>query len=265
MPAKKEIPNYIKEAYNNKQESCISRAISFDFTLEEFYAFHKLKESVTCFYSNRQFNSNKPKKGSLFDDRPTIERVDDSQGYSLDNCVWTTSTMNSLKNDYIFLNGDDSQADISHVSYIARIRKILSQDWKKLPQYLPYQSLQTDTESENVKAAKAHKAKQDKLKEVYLCDMYAPLAKQLLVELQADFNMSFSEFKRQMTVKRCKLTKKELPEDVRKRSLWIKNKRLTINTENVVCTTTELANALDTFSVNADLDYETMGKLFNNI
>lgn len=260
-----EIPNYIKEAYNNKKQSCVARAISFDFTLEEFYAFHKLKESVTCFYSNRQFNSNKPKKGSLFDDRPTIERVDDSQGYSLDNCVWTTSTMNSLKNDYIFLNADDSHVDSAYKTYIARIRKMLSQDWKKLPQYQPYLTLQTGLENENIKAAKAHTVKQGKLKEVYLCDMYAKLAKQLLIELQADFDMSFGEFKRQMTVKCCKLTKKELPEDVRKRSLWIKNKRLTVNTDNVICTTTELANALDTFSVNADLDYETMGKLFNNI
>lgn len=260
-----EIPNYIKEAYNNKKQSCISRAISFDFTLEEFYAFHKLKESVTCFYSNRQFNSNKPKKGSLFDDRPTIERVDDSQGYSLSNCVWVNSLMNNLKNDYVFLNADDSRADSSYKSYIARIRKILSQDWKNLPQYAPYLKVQTGLENENIKAAKAHTVKQGRLKEAYLCDMYATLAKQLLVELQADFDMSFGEFKRQMTVKRCKLTKKELPEDVRKRSLWIKNKRLTVNTDNVICTTTELADALDTFSVNADLDYETMGKLFNNI
>lgn len=260
-----EIPNYIKEAYNNKKQSCIPRAISFDFTLEEFYAFHKLKESVTCFYSNRQFNSNKPKKGSLFDDRPTIERVDDSQGYSLLNCVWTTATMNNLKNDYIFLNADESQADMQHISYIVRIRKILSQDWKKLPRYLPYLTLQSSMDNDNIKAAKEHRAKQEKLKEVYLCDMYAKIAKQLLVELQADFDMSFGEFKRQMTVKRCKLTKKELPEDLRKRSLWIKNKRLTVNTDNVICTTTELANALDTFSVNANLDYETMGKLFNNI
>ena len=120
-----EIPNYIKEAYNNKRQSCITRAISFDFTLEEFYAFHKLKESVTCFYSNRQFNSNKPKKGSLFDDRPTIERVDDSGGYSLMNCVWTTSTMNNLKNDYIFLNADESQADMQHISYIPRTNQLI--------------------------------------------------------------------------------------------------------------------------------------------
>ena len=260
-----EIPNYIKEAYSNKKQSCVARAISFDFTLEEFYAFHKLKESVTCFYSNRQLNSNKPKKNALFDDRPTIERVDDSQGYSLYNCVWVTSLMNNLKNDYIFLNADDSRADSSYKSYIARIRKILSQDWRNLPQYAPYLKLQTGLENENIKAAKAHTVKQGRLKEAYLCDMYATLAKQLLVELQADFDMSFGEFKRQMTVKRCKLTKKELPEDVRKRSLWIKNKRLTVNTDNVICTTTELADALDTFSVNADLDYETMGKLFNNI
>ena len=60
-----DIPKYIVDQYENKKASCIPRAISFDFTLEEYYRFCKLKETVNCFYSNRQFEYDAPKKGQL--------------------------------------------------------------------------------------------------------------------------------------------------------------------------------------------------------
>lgn len=261
-----DIPNYIKERYEAKKESCKERLIPFEFTLEEFYNFHKLRDKVNCFYSGRKFTSATPRTGCIHDTRPTIERLEDSGPYSLDNCVWVTATSNRLKNDYIALCKEVTPSDqMNHQSTINRIKKILSNPSVLEREFQVYKDYFDNLSSHNLEAAKAHRERLCKLKEVWLCDMYSKFGKLLIEDLGADFDMSFSDYKKAITIKRCKLTKKELPEDVRERTLWIKDKRLTIDTDNVLCTTKKVADALDRFSVEADLSYEQICKLFKNL
>lgn len=260
-----EIPKYIVDVYNDKKKACIPRAIEFNFTLEEFYRFWKLKDEVTCFYSGKEFCSKAPAKGSLFDLRPTIERIDDEKGYSLDNCVWVNSTCNKLKNEYILLKKPEEDMDLAYRSTVVRIKKILNNESYFEEQFKVYKQNKLTLTEENVKAAEAHRELTEKLNEVYLCELYYKFGKQLLVDLKKDFDMSFSEFKRIITCKRCKITKRDLPVDIRERALYIKDKTLPINVDNVLCTTVKVSNALDTFSVHADLDYDMMKEVFYNI
>ena len=260
-----DIPKYIVDQYENKKASCIPRAISFDFTLEEYYRFCKLKESVNCFYSNKQFEYDAPKKGQLWDNRPTIERLDDSKGYSLSNCVWCTQSCNMLKNNYFQLGHNIEDADLAYRSVIARIGKLLSNTEALREAQKPYLSLGDTLHQENMKAAQAHRELQEKLEEVYLAEMYSKFGKQLLIDLKVNMELTFSEFKRTITRKKCEVTKRPLPEDVRERALWIKDKTAKVDLSNLICTTVVMSEALDTFSVKADLSHDMMCQLFKKI
>lgn len=82
--------NKYRIQYSNKTNNSNQRGIPFELSIDEFI---RLKEkATTCDYTGEVFTVDNP---------PTIERIDDRQGYTVDNCCMVTKRANQLKAQYL--------------------------------------------------------------------------------------------------------------------------------------------------------------------
>lgn len=94
------------------------RGIAFKFTEEEWDLFSSL--NVTCFFMNTKFNSNpaSPAKAS-------VDRLDPSLPYQLNNCVWSTTRSNHIKSKIEEKQPIRTRGELMTAS---RIKKVLNDE-----------------------------------------------------------------------------------------------------------------------------------------
>lgn len=256
-----EISQKHKEAFERKLKSCKERAIDFDFTLEEFDIFLKLKNQVTCAYSNQSFVDRPNHPNS-----PTIERIDNRKSYNKYNCVWVTKKNNEYKATYI--EKGKSMRDVGDIiiNSVHRVNKILNNpktfDEMMKPYLKAYETLsvqsQENIEKDNNKIAQDKRKKAKVEREV--AKSYYQFSSQL-AEMGIPLEMTIPEYRRKLLIKICRLTGRELPKDLNERTLFIVDKTLPITTHNVKTTTKEVQKALDTFITSAKIESKTMIKI----
>ena len=83
----------IKEIYNRLKQSAKSRNIPFDLTMTQL---NNLTFPISCPILGIPLKFN---RGSLADDSYSIDRIDSSQGYTIDNIEVISWRANRLKND----------------------------------------------------------------------------------------------------------------------------------------------------------------------
>jgi len=77
----------IANSYVNKARSCKSRDVKFELTFAEY---RKLYLTLKCIYTNKELRH---------DDNWSIDRIDNNEGYTRDNCVICDKELNGRKKD----------------------------------------------------------------------------------------------------------------------------------------------------------------------
>lgn len=244
--------------YEQKKKSCTERMIDFNFTKEQWVEMNKLKEQVSCAYSNVKFINKLHHKHS-----PTLERIFPDRPYSIENCLWVTKLSNDLKSCYIENGNSEKGLSSTDVATLRRIRRILeSTDNIKTIQE-PYKHLfteqkETTSMSTEKKAPSCYDYNKTFNKELVVAKLFAGFGAFVEQKWDSEFNLTFSQFKLLITRKRCMLTLRTLPEDLFARGFWVKDKTRPVDKDNLLITTKELQTALDSMCVNANLDITTL-------
>lgn len=110
-----------KLRYTRKKQSCKQRMIDFDITFDQWMIYEHLKGVFTCAYTNQAFVSRVDHPN-----QPTLERINDSKGYSVQNCVLVSKLSNDLKNTHVFLSKNTDGLSEKELSFVHRINKILN-------------------------------------------------------------------------------------------------------------------------------------------
>ena len=241
--------------YQQKKASCVKRMIDFNFTEQQWEDFHKLRDQVSCAYTNVGFVLN---SGTTHKHYPTIERIFDDRDYSPENCIWVTREANNLKADYIENGKSINKLHPHLVAYVKRIRRIIENVDNIKEIQKPYKHL----------FKKETTVVEDKVKnpELVIAISYANLGRFIEEKCNSEFCLTYNQFKTMITKKKCMLTQKELPASLDERRLWVVDEALAVSKDNVIVTTRELQTALDTMMVSAKLslkDLQMIGKVLN--
>ncbi len=110
----------IKHAYTRKATSCQSRLIDFSLSYEYYRALMKARSTMVCFYSQKPFDMRK----TGGDNYPSLERINNSKPYSVDNTVLCSVRCNRLKAKYIENGHSMKGLSDSDIGMIQRIRKM---------------------------------------------------------------------------------------------------------------------------------------------
>jgi hypothetical protein len=86
----------VTKLYRNKSESSVKRGINFELTFEQFLVYRNEMKEGYCDYTGVKLSLN---TGSL-------ERIDRTKGYTVDNCCVVTQRINHLKDRIIDEGGD---------------------------------------------------------------------------------------------------------------------------------------------------------------
>lgn len=86
-------------SYSKHKKKAEARGIGFEFTQEEYnYFSQKVRKVKFCPYS---FNILlKPDANDTHAGKPSVERMDASKPYALENCIWVSRKGNSIKNRF---------------------------------------------------------------------------------------------------------------------------------------------------------------------
>lgn len=241
--------------YNRKKESCKQRLIPFHFTLQEWLDFHKvLYNGVQCAYLNQEFIFTKGH--SRF---PTIERLHDHQPYSVTNCVWVTAVANDIK-DKLTKGWVLKDFNKDEKNFVKRIEKIIhNQEVIKIIQE-PYQHLFKKEENQAMQEVKAEQSTTTN-PEIRIAQLFAAMGSFIENKCDAKFELTYVQFKTLISRKRCQFTGEDLPEDLGDRRLWVKDKSLPVTNNNVVVCGKDLAQALDTLVVSANINFKQLQKI----
>ncbi|WNO47221.1 hypothetical protein [Vibrio phage vB_VibM_10AMN] len=225
-------------AYYNKAESCKKRLITMGLSKAEYIALLRARPNMKCFYTGEEFVLN---QGANHPNYPTIDRLDNTKGYTENNVALCTSKVNDLKNK--FIESNKSRKNISHkdMFLLTRIEKSLSMKvgWnEKLAEYS--EIFRKARESDLEKKAKVIKdcnkllretALERQKREVQLTTGFAQTCKQF-EEYGKVFGISFKEWRDINRRKNCSIT--GLPLDEGNRALFVKDKTVDIITKKDV-------------------------------
>lgn len=259
---KQSIIDRYKCAYENKKQSCNKRAIDFKFTLPEYAALMEGRKNLTCAYSGEAFTLGDTSSTNY----PELDRIDPVGAYSKENCVFCCRKVHKWKTDYIekgksLKNANDRVIQITH-----RINKILSNKSGMESMMRPYQGIykQLANQTKETKEQERKKAIKSQLiniqRERIIAEMYNNFLEEVL-QAGGEPLITFAQYKRKINNKTCGLTGEVLPVDLKKRSLYIKNKSCEIDNRNIVCTTEELSKALDVLQGTCGFTTKMMKKL----
>jgi hypothetical protein len=182
----------IANKYHTKKNSTKQRGIDFDLTLEQFKVYWSLPTGV-CAYTGKPFSGHGDAPNA-----PSLERIDKTKGYSVDNCCMVTVRANQLKDVIVDEHGSTklSLADLEMLKIVAeRI---------KTPEVLtkPYLELMGDIKMEN------------NTKTVNDVDSNTQVVTHSDLDLIKDYsnfakdkNVSFAKFKSLVSRKTCEVTK----------------------------------------------------------
>lgn len=232
-----------------KKASCEKRMIGFDFTEQEWQGLNELKTKVKCAYTNVAFVHQEGHKHQA-----SLERIDHTKGYSPSNCVWCTFEANSLKAQYIENNLDDSDLTGVQASYLTRIRRIVESVTNLNRIREPYDKLyETMTKEENNMVTVVEQEEVIKVSnpDLVLSKEYFKFGSFIEDTCHAEFSITFAQYKKMMNIKKCQLSSRLLQDTTP--ALWVIDKTLPVNKENVLVIDIKLRDGLELMCNTAKL------------
>jgi hypothetical protein len=157
-----------KQFYDTKKASAANRNLDFNFTEAQFKRLYNTRFTNKCAYTKQTFVTDKEHSNY-----PTLERIDESKPYSIENCVWVTARVNLLKAKYIEIKGDVSELTTYEQTTVNSIKKILNSPETLAERQKPYLKLKTSLAEENILMSKVMTRKQKQLREVKTTGMYS--------------------------------------------------------------------------------------------
>lgn len=114
----------VARKYMNKVDSCKQRGVSFELTIAQF---RHLLTKKRCAYTGIAMTMHTGAGNSPINSDLTIERIDNSKGYSVDNCITVCSAANGIKSAFedpkTFLNIQDAIRMFSNLDKIQQKAK----------------------------------------------------------------------------------------------------------------------------------------------
>lgn len=275
---------YLKQKYKNKKMNAASRKIKFSLTESEFIKLCLfIKDNRICAYTGEKFVLSTTDNGNPKPNYPTLERIDNSKGYEIGNCVWVCHNANFLKSKW-----EDSQCNTFNFNKheFKTVQQILTSQERvaeqlnniyKFVKETEYNMVETKEQiqvsdakgtNENsnqtvIYATNTEKSSVYSINEdVSLAVSYSQFAEHC--QQHVDFYLSFNEYKKLMSRKKCQLTMQNFDED-HKRSLFVVDKTQPVNVSNLLVVDLKLRHNLDSFIGKVKLDNKDLKKIFKNL
>lgn len=274
----------LKQKYENKKKNARGRGIDFSLTEDEFIKLCLfLKGNKQCAYTDKEFVFKSTTNGTPKPNYPTLERVDNSVGYVLGNCIWVTYHSNFLKSkweDGLCNQLTFSKTEFKTVQQILSSKDKVAEQLNKIYQFVKGEALVTTESKEkneilcsrdennnsNCETKNATNGVESKMYEVNtdveLAQMYVQFAEHC--KDYVDFLLSFNEYKKLMSRKQCQLSMQKFDVE-HKRSLFVIDKTKAVDVKNLLVVDLKLRHQLDTFIGKMKLDQTTLKKVFSNI
>jgi len=251
----------IKEYYNHKKELAAKRNLAWNFSLEEFEHFYKLRSTENCAYTNKKFVFNKSSNHNYY---PTIERINSEMPYSLENCVWVTKVANDIKN-VIIDRGESLVANtVEEENLVKSLTKLFNSPEVLSDRQKPYLDIKSNIAKENIRLANEARERKKRLEEVNVTKMFSEWG-ELIVDSGGRLDVRFSDYKRTLLRKKCQLTGNSLPESLSDRSVWVKDKTKPVSKDNIVCTTKIVQESLDLFEAKSKMNINEIAQVFKGV
>lgn len=274
----------LKQKYQNKKNNARGRGIDFSLTEEEFIKLCLfLKENKQCAYTDEEFVFTSVSTGNPKPKYPTLERVDNSIGYVLGNCIWVTYHSNFLKSkweDSLCNQLTFSKSEFKTVQQILgskdkvaaqlnKIYKFVKGDKSEMQSTIEkndFLSTKEENNNSNCETKNAVTETEPKTYEinsdVELASMYSEFAQHC--KDYVDFLLSFNEYKKLMSRKQCQLSCIKFDEE-HKKSLFVIDKTKAIDVKNLLVVDLKLRRQLDTFIGKMKMDNKVLKKIFSNL
>ena len=274
----------LKQKYQNKKNNAKSRNIGFSLTEDEFIKLCLfLKENRQCAYTDETFVFKATTNGTPKPNYPTLERVDNSVGYVLGNCIWVTYHSNFLKSkweDNLCNQVTFSKDEFKTVQQILGSKDKVEEQLTKIYQFVKGEAIVT-TESKEKNGILSSKDENNNSdcetknaiteieatpyqinNDVELAQTYAQFAEHC--KHHVDFLLSFNEYKKLMSRKQCQLSMQKFDEE-HKKSLFVIDKTRAVDVKNLLVVDLKLRHQLDTFIGKMKMDQKVFKKVFNNL
>ncbi|CAL9966207.1 HNH endonuclease [Vibrio phage F99] len=230
--------------YYNKQNNSKQRQIPFLLTLEEWIAIYRMRPTLRCAYTDRQFNL----RSTSSDDYPSLERIDSTtKGYERGNICFITSKVNRLKADYI--EAGKSTKGIGEDAYIIqRIKKVTENPDMLAERLKPYQEIfdkidqrhaeeqaketqRVERQEASDKQKKINKVKAQMDEQRALATHYSNIY-DLFKNMGLQYGLSFKEHRDKLRISRSALSKVKFT-SLEEKYLWIPDK-VTVGAKGIV-------------------------------
>ncbi len=243
----------LKQKYENKKKNAKSRNIDFDLTEDNFIKLCLfLKENKHCAYTDEIFVFKATTNGIPKPNYPTLERVDNSVGYVIGNCIWVTYHSNFLKSkweDSLCKQLSFSKAEFKTVQQILGSKDKVEEQLNNIYQFVKGEVTVTtqskekneilDFIEENNNSDCGTKNAITEIEpvpyqinnDVELAQTYAQFAEHC--RHHVDFLLSFNEYKKLMSRKQCQLSCIKFDEE-HKKSLFVIDKTKAVNVNNLL-------------------------------
>lgn len=274
----------LKQKYNNKKKNAESRNIEFSLTEDEFISLCLfLKDNRTCPYTGKEFVFSATNTGTPKPNYPTLERVDNSVGHVLGNCIWVTYHSNFLKSkweDNLCNQVTFSKDEFKTVQQILSSKDKVEEQLNKIYKFVKGESTVTteskdkheilSSKDENNNSDYQVKNATDEVEskiyevnaDVELAQTYATFATHCREHV--DFLLSFNEYKKLMSRKQCQLSMQKFDEE-HKKSLFVIDKTKAVDVKNLLVVDLKLRHQLDTFIGKMKLNNKMLKKVFRNL
>lgn len=274
----------LKQKYENKKKNARGRGIDFSLTEAEFIKLCLfLKENRRCAYTAKEFVFTSVSTGNPKPNYPTLERVDNSVGYVLGNCIWVTYHSNFIKSkweDNLCNQLTFSKAEFKTVQQILSSKDKVAEQLNKIYQFVKGDKSEmqsTNEKNDFVSTKEENNNSNCELKnaiieleptqykinnDVELAQTYSEFAGHC--REYVDFLLSFNDYKRLMSKKTCQLSCIKFDIE-HKKSLFVIDKTKAVDVNNLLVVDLKLRHQLDTFIGKMKMDQNTLKKVFNNL
>ncbi len=254
--------------------SCKNRGIEFNLSSDDMKMLY-LRSKGVCDYTGVKLNF---AEGDM--NGASLERISEYDGYSLSNCIIVSIVSNRLKSLYletknscgVGITVEDKQTLNKICEVVFNPEKLKQVQSKYLckdvslniaQQPLPLLNKETNT---MIKDTTTHVETETKANiEIHVAGKYASFGRYVETNCEAEFNLTYAQFKQLVSRKKCMLTKRELPRKFSELGFFILDKTLPVGKGNIYITTKELQERLDSFVVSAKLSLNELKQLCKTI